>query len=238
MLLQSLSIVLLFASTFAISPVSDSGVSTLARGGLVQNTHECTGYCNGPTCGNTCSCSRMNFCFQDPSVGDNLYRMYNQPAGEVTADSDKNTVVLLNGTLNEPAVEWNLQSISGDTYHIAPLIILTNNTFPVYLREWVIKPVSGSKGLFTVILSSDESGQKNLHWTAKGSTSLARRRHLVHQLVLGPILPFLQLWILWRLAGGWTVGKIPNSLQRLGSACNILNYVLQPSLGHFDHEMA
>ncbi|KAJ7041524.1 hypothetical protein C8F04DRAFT_1079113 [Mycena alexandri] len=186
MLIQSLSIVLLFASTFATSPVSDSGVSTLTRDRLVQNTHECTGYCNGPTCGETCSCSRMNFCFKAPSGGDNLYRIYNQLAGEATADTNKNAVVLFNGTQDEPAAEWKLESISGDTYHIvckltgtsiaydyehplAPLIISTNKTFPVYLLEWAINPVRGSKGLFTVRLVSYESGQTDLHWTAKGS---------------------------------------------------------------------
>ncbi|KAJ7176107.1 hypothetical protein C8R43DRAFT_975012 [Mycena crocata] len=142
----------------------------------VQESHKCAGYCNGPTCGDVCSCSRFNFCFKGPSDGPDLYRIYNQPAGEATVYGQ--AVGVSNTTKDGPQVEWMLDSISGDTYQIVskllgapvaysnenptwPLIVSNNKSIP---NEWSIRPVKGNSGAFTIKLS----GEEDLCWTAPG----------------------------------------------------------------------
>ncbi|KAJ7151936.1 hypothetical protein C8R46DRAFT_1197724 [Mycena filopes] len=187
MLFKALSVLLLSAATIVTCSAAETGHGLSApfhtRDGLAQNTHECSGYCSGPTCGDTCSC-RMNLCYKGPHVGNNLYRIYNQPVGQAIVDGK--VVALSNGDENGADVQWKLESVSGATYHIvsklsgtaigydsqhpeSPLIITTKKTFPVVLIEWDITPVAGSRGLFNVKLIN-ESGGDDLYWTANGST--------------------------------------------------------------------
>ncbi|KAJ7087452.1 hypothetical protein C8R44DRAFT_752179 [Mycena epipterygia] len=181
------------ASVCATSPVPDTNVAALSalttssREVLEQESHKCTGYCGGPTCGDVCSCSRMNFCFKGPSVGPDLYRIWNRAAGEVTAYRNNKTVGLSHMPHDGPQVEWKLKSVGGDVYQIvskdlgspvvydshnpavgrplsAPLVASKNQTFPA---EWSINRVGEAEFLVRLL-------DEDLYWTATANRSSVR----------------------------------------------------------------
>ncbi|KAF7339200.1 hypothetical protein MVEN_01997400 [Mycena venus] len=158
-----------------------SKVSVAAQSSLLTlESHKCTGYCGGPTCGDVCSCSRLNFCFKGPSHGPDLYRIYNQPAGQVVVYGEAVGVSNARPGEDGPQIEWKLESLVGDRYQIVsnmvgkraayssqnpawPLVVSNNKTLPV---EWIIQPVPEKDGAFTIQLADSEVSKYDLFWTA------------------------------------------------------------------------
>ncbi|KAJ7197401.1 hypothetical protein GGX14DRAFT_402636 [Mycena pura] len=157
--LSAITILSLSAFAFRLPLASAASLSRLTSFQTLES-HKCTGYCGGPTCGDVCSCSRFNFCFKGPSHGPDLYRIYNQPAGQAAVQGE--TVALSNAPPAEdgPQVEvlsfiQHLEWRRADEFSVEAGIS----------RRRAVPHKCGSLTIVQIQLADSEATTYDLFWT-------------------------------------------------------------------------